>query len=184
MFLPASENDMPTLRTLIREGARDGGFDAALAVDGIESKLFFENFQEVVVHRVWRRPRQGGGYLELPARVLMYYPASEAKASGFVAVRGIGKLGYELWLTAIDPSLRGQGIGRSMLTEFFTTPLGIKTTIAQCDNVAKGAGTCAAILQTLGFKIVRSGGYSMWLASPLFSPDIVEWIKRLPFTSI
>lgn len=183
MFSPASENDLPELRALIRDGAACGSFDSALAADCPESRLFFENLRGVVSNGVWRRPTQGGGQIAIPAQVLIYRPSLTIASRGFVALRGIGKLGYELWLTALDPECRGLGIGHRMLAEFLETPLGHQTIIAQCDKAAKGSNACASILQAEGFKVARVGHYSMWLVSPLFSSEMIEWIQRLPFSS-
>ena len=183
MFSLATDADFPLLRELIRDGALGGSFDPVLAQDGPESALFFESLRHVIADNVWQRPGQHGGHVDVTAHILMFHPRYANEAGGFVAVRGIGKLGYELWLTALSPSLRRRGLGQQMLEEFLATPLGLQTMIAQCDHDANGAGACAASLQRLGFKVVRVGRYSTWLANPALATEVIEWIQTVPFSS-
>ncbi len=173
----------PLLRELIRDGALAGSFDAALAQDAPETALFFNNLQRVIANHIWRRPGQNGSHTDVAAHILMYHSLYSEEAAGFVAVRRIGKLGYELWMTALSPSLRKLGIGQKMLKEFLSTSLGLETTIAQCDRNASGASPCAAGLQRLGFMVVRVGKYSTWLASPTLSAEVIKWIQTAPFSS-
>jgi len=137
----------------------------------------------VISKRIWVRPASLGLPSQTPAFAFVYHETAISKPTGFVAVRGIGELGYELWLTAIDPGRRGLGIGRRMLAEFLATREGKLTRVAQCALASAGAQACAHILGSLGFRAARVGKDSLWMARSDLPPEILHWMETTPFVS-
>jgi hypothetical protein len=171
------------MSALIREGAKTNGFEAELARDSEESELFFETFREVILKSVWRRPSASGTNVHIPAHAFVYHENAVSNAIGFVAARGIAKIGYELWLAAIDQDRRGVGIGRRMLGEFLSTQVGKRTCVAHCAIDSPGARACAHILGSLGFTTVRVGQRSFWMARADLPHDVLNWMRTAPFAS-
>jgi hypothetical protein len=180
LFIPAREKDLPYLRALIRDGAKEKSFDEELAGESPESELFFANFGEVLARKVWSRPASLGQPRHAPAHVFLYQPTAISVPIGFVAVRGIGRLGDELWLAAIDRDIRGRGIGRRMLVDFFATGDGKRTTVAQCRIDAPGAQACAHVLSTIGFITARVGNDAVWMARADLPSSALDWMRTAP----
>ena len=183
MFVPAQEGDLPYIRALIRDGARSGSFDEELAGDCPESDLFFAGLSEVIVRKVWTRPPAMGLPTHTRALIVLYLETAVSKASGFVAIREIGRLGYELWLTAVDPGRRGCGVGRKMVTDFLATKEGRLTRVAQCRIGSVGAQACAHILGSVGFTAARVGLATIWMARSDLPADTLHWMETAPFVS-
>jgi GNAT superfamily N-acetyltransferase len=183
LFAAAQQKDLGYMRALIREGARMRSFDEALAADSMECETFFAGFAEVLTRKMWTRPASPGHPAHSPARAFLYQQTSISSPIGFVAIRGIGSLGYELWLTAIDRDIRGRGLGRRMLADFLATEDGKRTTVAQCRLDSPGAQACAHILSTLGFVTARVGQLSLWLARADLPSDALEWMRTVPLQS-
>jgi ribosomal protein S18 acetylase RimI-like enzyme len=183
MLVPASPKDLTYLRYLIRDGARLGGFDEALAVDCPESDRFFALVSNVITQQEWMRPQSDSSIARTPAQILMYAENAVSVPIGFVAVRGIGPVGHELWLSAIDPDKRRRGKGRRMLSEFVETEIGRCTCVAQCALNSDGGLACAHILGSIGFTTVRVGKLSVWMARSDAPSDFISWMKTTPFAS-
>jgi len=184
MFQRARDSDLPYISELIREGARAGGFDAVLATDCAESRLFFKRLAEVVTKNVWIRGTGKGAAMRSPAALFLYRANTRSPNTGFVAIRGAGQAGFELWLAALDPTERGRGLGRKMLTEFLATPEGKVVTVAQCGLDAEGAQACAHILAKAGFVTAREGNGAVWLARADLPASMHQWLKTAPFTTL
>ena len=182
MLLPAQERDLPQICALIRDGAAHRSFDEELARDSVDSAVFFTRLRDVISRRIWVRPAAGAGLEWVPASLFVFHENAASPAIGFVAIRGAGPLGYELWLTALDRQRHGRGLGRRMLTEFFGSPEGSATSVAQCSLHAPGAQACAHILASAGFVVARTGKESAWLARAELPRDALEWIRTAPFS--
>lgn len=182
LFTPARDKDLPYLRRLIEDGAKAKSFDEELASQSPESELFFANIGEVLARNVWTRPAASGMQSHTPAHVHLYQPTAISIPIGFVATRGIGTLGYELWLTAIDRDIRGRGIGRSMLADFLATSEGRRVAVAQCRIDSPGAQACAHILSTLGFTTARVGKLCVWLARSELPSGALHWMRTAPLS--
>ena len=115
MLRPAHIGHLALLRSLIRDAARDGAFDPALAWDSPAATRFFAELRQalktgyfVVEDTTSRSVRT----VAVPGYV---YWADETAGSeppvGFGLFRAVDD-GYELWLTGLDAPLRGKGHGR------------------------------------------------------------------------
>lgn len=163
----AIASDFPFVRELIVNAAVEGSFDPALAEPTAPAELFFAGLSRVIQERVWLRPFADKPLtLAIPATVWIYEnPAWSQGPVGFFALRSAGPLGQELWLAAIRPECRGQGIGKQMVTELLAMPAGRNVAVVQCDKHAIGARRLAAIMLGAGFECVREGKQTQWLAS-------------------
>jgi hypothetical protein len=102
---------------------------------------------------------------------------------GFVAVRGAGRIGYELWLATIELAYRQKGAGKKMIGEVLGTSIGAQVVVAQCDRRAEGARRMASILRHFGFECLRQGTQSEWLARSTLPPVVKDWIRSAPLSS-
>jgi len=183
MLRLSREEDMPLVRDLILDGARAGSFDPALAEPTSEAAYFFSGMRRVVLEHVWLRPASGTEtQVAIPAAIWVYEERQVSpRALGFIALRGAGHLGYELWLIAIHPEYRNRGLGKRMISEILATPIGQRIMVAQCDLHAIGARRLARILCEAGFQSARTGKASEWLANPALTPSAMAWLKATPF---
>jgi hypothetical protein len=116
MLRLASEKDLPLVRELIIDGAKAGSFDSALAQPTNEAAYFFSRMRRAVLEHVWLRAALNSeSPTAISARIWIYEEWHVSPDPlGFVAVRGAGHFGYELWLAAIQPEYRGLGGKRAM----------------------------------------------------------------------
>ena len=184
MFQRARETDLPYISELIRDGARAGGFDEVLATDCAESRFFFKRLGDVLAKNVWIRGAGTGPAKRSPAAIFLYRVNTRSPNAGFVAIRGAGPAGFELWLVALDAAQRGRGLGRRMITEFLATPEGKVVTVAQCRLDAAGPEACARILGKAGFVTAREGNGAVWLARGDLPASMHQWLKTAPFTTL
>jgi hypothetical protein len=183
MLLPAQEGDLPFIRALVREHAHSGSFEEELASDSAESELFFARFGDVISRKTWTRAASPDPSATSAAAAFVFRESALSKPIGFVAVRAAASFGYELWLTALQAHHCGRGLGRRMLTEFFATPEGKDTVVAQCRLGAPGPQACAHLLAKEGFVVARVGLQTMWLARASLPADVLQWMKTAPFVS-
>jgi GNAT superfamily N-acetyltransferase len=183
MLRLSTEEDLPLVRQLIVDGAKAGSFDSALAQTTAEAANFFSGVRRVILEHVWLRPAPDSeAQMVIPAAIWVYEePYAGPGPSGFFAVRGAGRLGYELWLTAIQSEYRSRGLGRRMVSEILATPIGRQIMVVQCDLHAIGARRLASILCQAGFQSARRGKECEWLANPGLPPSALAWLKTTPF---
>lgn len=178
MLRPAHIGHLALLRSLIRDAARDGAFDPALAWDSPAATRFFGELRQalktgyfIVEDAVTRTVRT----VAVPGYV---YWADETAGSeppvGFGLFRAIDD-GYELWLTGLESQLRGKGHGRAMLKALFSTPTGRKTKQMRVRRAARSAAVLAHLLAEHGFTATRESERETWFvrvgsAPPLESP--------------
>ena len=119
MLRPAHIGHLAMLRSLIRDGARDGSFQPELAWDSAESERFFAELKQAlksgyfVVHD---RATQEMSTVAVPGYV--YWADENIGAEppvGFGLFRAVRGGGFELWLAGLEGALRGKGHGKSML---------------------------------------------------------------------
>lgn len=183
MLRLAGENDLPLVRELIIDGAKAGSFDSAVGQPTDDAAYFFSRVRRVVLEHVWVRPALNSEALAaIPAGIWVYEEWHVSPSPlGFVAVRGAGHFGYELWLAAIQQEYRGRGLGKQMMSEILATPIGRQIMVAQCDLHAIGARRLASILCQTGFQSVRRGNACEWLAKRGLPPPALAWMKTAPF---
>jgi GNAT superfamily N-acetyltransferase len=180
----ASEADFPVIRELIVDGATSGGFDPQLAQPSEESAEFFARLRHVIRKRIWLRPDLSTHMLwAIPACICVFEdPVWGLGPLGFVALRGAGRIGYELWLAAIELAYRKKGVGKQMIGEVLGTPIGQQVVVVQCDRRAEGARRMASILGHSGFECVREAMQSQWLARSTLPTAVKDRIKSIPFS--
>jgi hypothetical protein len=184
MLLPAQEGDLPFIRALIREHAHSGSFEEELASDSAESELFFARFADVVSRKTWTRAASPDSSATSAAAAFVFRESALSMPVGFVAIRSAASFGYELWLTALQADHCGRGLGCRMLTEFFATPEGKATSVAQCRLGAPGPQACAHLLAKEGFVVARVGLQTMWRARASLPAELLQWMKTAPFVSL
>jgi hypothetical protein len=182
MLRLATEADLPLLREWIVDGAKSGCFDAQLAQHSEESAAFFVRLRYVIREQIWlRRDLRQHTCWTTPACIWIFEdPVRSPGALGFAALRGAGRIGYELWLTAIGVAYRQKGIGKQMVGEVLGLSSGPDVVVAQCDRFADGARRMANILCSFGFESVRESKHSQWLAKSTLPTEVKDWIKSAP----
>ncbi len=185
MLRAATETDLPLVRELIVDGAKSGSFDADLARATREADFFFARMRRVVLEHVWLRASPNGGApVTIPANLWIFEEKGVSPAPiGFFAVRGAGHFGYELWLAAVRAEYRGRGLGKQMVREMLSLPMGRQISVAQCDLHASGPRRMASILCQVGFQSARRGEVTEWLASDGLPPSALAWLKAAPIAA-
>ena len=118
MLRPAHIGHLALLRSLIREAARDGAFDAELARESPAADRFFTELRQALKTGYFVVNDAKTGTLQTVAVPgYVYWADDEAGGAppvGFGLFRAVDD-GYELWLAGLEASLRGRGHGRAML---------------------------------------------------------------------
>ncbi|MBS0320703.1 MAG: hypothetical protein JSR18_09195 [Proteobacteria bacterium] len=165
MLRPAHIGHLAMLRALIRDGARDGAFDPALAWDSPHADRFFTELRQALKTGYFVITNERTGTLETVAVPgYVYWPDDDAPGAppaGFGLFRAIGD-GYELWLAGLETSLRGKGHGRSMLQALFATPTGRRTRHMRVRRSARHAQAIARLLEEQGFTPTRETTTETW----------------------
>jgi ribosomal protein S18 acetylase RimI-like enzyme len=152
------------LRALIRDGARDGAFDPALAWDSPNAERFFTELRQALKTGYFVVSNALTGAVDTVAVPgYVYWPDDDAGSppAGFGLFRAVGD-GYELWLAGLEATLRGQGHGRSMLTALFATPTGKRTRHMRVRRSARHADAIARLLAEQGFTPTRETATETW----------------------
>ncbi|MEO6927891.1 MAG: hypothetical protein ABI190_01895 [Casimicrobiaceae bacterium] len=164
MLRPAHIGHLALLRTLIRDAARDGAFDPALAWDSPAAERFFADLRQALKTGYFVVEDARTGILKTVAVPgYVYWPddgAIEAPA-GFGIFRALNN-GYELWLAGLEASLRGKGYGKAMLAALFATPTGRETKYIRVRHAARHAASIAHLLAGSGFTATRETDHETW----------------------
>ena len=132
MLRPAHSGHLALLRSLIRDAARDGAIDPALAWDSPAATRFFGELRQALKTGYFVVEDQASGTVRTVAVPGYVYWADETAGSeppiGFGLFRAVDD-GYELWLAGLETHLRGKGHGRAMLQALFSTPTGRRTKV-------------------------------------------------------
>lgn len=160
----AGPGHLDLLRRLIASGAVEGSWDRALAspgraLDGLLEKIGNALKQGALL----QFDRRTGKWIMTRIAGWIYRPDQWTSPIGFGLFKEFYGDGFELWLCAIDPSRRGMGLGRKMLTELMATPLGRRAQLARCALGTDGGRRCASILKSLEFEVRRTTTREEWL---------------------
>jgi ribosomal protein S18 acetylase RimI-like enzyme len=158
MLRPAHVVDLPTLRALIREGALAGSFERELATESREATLFFSHLRQALASGYFVEPDPRSGDLTTFAVLAYLYVPDQDVTVHHPIGFGIFKaalVGYELWLTGIDPAWRDRGHGRRMLTGLFETPPGRKAYLVRVKKYGNESPAMAHLLESFGYSSVR-----------------------------
>ena len=154
MLRPAHIGHLAMLRSLIRDAARDGAFDPALAWDSPAATRFFAELRQALKTGYFVVEDTSTRTVRTVAVPGYVYWADETAGSeppvGFGLFRAIDD-GYELWLTGLEAHLRGKGHGRAMLKALFSTSTGRKTRQMRVRRAARSAAVLAHLLAEHGF---------------------------------
>jgi len=165
MLRPAHIGHLALLRSLIRDAARDGAFDPALAWDSPAASRFFGELRQALKtgYFVVEDP-QSGTVRTVAVPGYVYWAddmAGGAPPIGFGLFRALDD-GYELWITGLESHLRGKGHGRAMLHALFSTPTGRRTKVMRVRRSARNAGALAHLLAEHGFTPTRETDRETW----------------------
>ncbi len=166
MLRPAHIGHLAVLRSLIRDGARDGSFQPELAWDSAASERFFDELRQALKTGYFVvQDRETGGVHTVAVPGYVYWPDETAGTEapvGFGLFRAAPGGGYELWLAGLEGALRGRGHGRAMLNALFATPTGRKTRFMRVRRSGQYAAAVARLLAEHGFTPTRETKHETW----------------------
>jgi GNAT superfamily N-acetyltransferase len=186
MLHPAHVGHLPVLRALIRDGAARGGFDRELATDSREAALFFSNLRRALTTGYFIEEDPATGDLTTVAVPgYVYHPERGGAAShpiGFGLFKAI-TVGYELWLTGVDPAWRGHGHGRAMLAALLDTPAGRKAYVVRVQRFGRDSPAMAHLLASYTYAPAAETLHHSWFIRGDAPLDLAERIRSVPPTS-
>lgn len=180
MLHPAHVGHLPVLRALIRDGAVRGGFDRELATDSREATMFFSNLRRALTtgYFIEEDPTTGDlTTVAVPGYV--YHPDRGGAASnpiGFGLFKAIA-IGYELWLTGVDPAWRGHGHGRAMLGALLNTPAGRRAYVVKVQRFGRDSPAMAHLLAVYKYAPTRETVHNSWFSRSDAPPEVLEYVQ-------
>jgi GNAT superfamily N-acetyltransferase len=179
MLYPAHVGHLPVLRALIRDGAVRGSFDRELATDSREATMFFSNLRRALTTGYFIDEDPGTGDLKtvsVPGYV--YHPERGGGVSqpiGFGLFKAI-TVGYELWLTGVDPAWRGHGHGRAMLNALLATPAGRRAYVVKVQRFGRDSPAMAHLLASHQYLPTSDTVHHSWFVRADAPPEIADYI--------
>ena len=183
MLSPAHVGHLPILRALIRDGAARGSFDRELATDSAEAAQFFSNLRRALTTGYFIEKSVGGGHpttVAVPGYV--YLPergGALTQPIGFGLFKTID-VGYELWLTGVDPAWRGHGHGRAMLGALLATPPGKKAYLVRTHRFGRDSPAMTHLLASFDYAEACVGKDHSWFVRADAPPALAERIRNSP----
>lgn len=166
MLRPAHIGHLALLRSLIRDGAREGSFEPELAWDSKHAERFFSELRQALKTGYFVVQDPQTGTMQTVAVPGYVYWADETVGSeppvGFGLFRAAPGGGYELWLAGLESALRGKGHGRAMLKALFSTPTGQQTRFMRVRRTGRYATAIAKLVAEHGFTAVRESQNETW----------------------
>jgi ribosomal protein S18 acetylase RimI-like enzyme len=154
------------LRSLIRDGAREGNFAPELAWESAQAERFFAELRQALKTGYFVMQDPDTGAMQTVAVPGYVYWADETAGSeppvGFGLFRAAPGGGYELWLAGLESALRGRGHGRAMLKALFSTPTGQQTRFMRVRRTGRYAPAIAKVLAEHGFAATRESHNETW----------------------
>jgi GNAT superfamily N-acetyltransferase len=183
MLSPAHVGHLPILRALIRDGAARGGFDRELATDSPGATQFFSNLRRALTTGYFIEAIPGSGALATVAVPgYVYVPergGSISQPIGFGLFKTID-VGYELWLTGVDPAWRGHGHGRAMLASLLATPPGSKAYLVRVHRFGRDSPAMAHLLASFDYAEAAVGKNHTWFVRSDAPEALRERIQAEP----
>jgi len=177
MLRPAHIGHLAMLRSLIRDGAREGSFQPELAWDSAASERFFGELRQALKTGYFVVQDRDSGSMQTVAVPGYVYWADETTGSeppvGFGLFRASPGGGYELWLAGLESAVRGRGHGRAMLNALFATPTGQQTKFMRVRRSGQYAAAVAKLLEEHGFTSTRETKHETWFVRAL--PVTPRW---------
>jgi len=176
VIAPALPSHFSWMRSLLEDGAREGSFDADLATDSLDARIFFANLHRALSMGSFVCER-GDSPIEVRALGYVYSAANARGVSastpvGFSLMRSLGTLGFELWLVAVDRPWRGRGHGTAMIREVLATPAGALAYVARLNDAGRCSRVIRDILCGAGYCVSRTGRGVQWLVRR-DAPDVI-----------
>lgn len=166
MLRPAHIGHLALLRSLIRDGAREGSFQPDLAWDSAAAERFFTELRQALKTGYFVVEDPQTGAMQTVAVPGYVYWADDRTASappvGFGLFRAAPGGGYELWLAGLETAVRGKGHGRAMLKALFATPTGRETRFMRVRRGSAYAEAIARLLAEHGFTATRETRNETW----------------------
>jgi hypothetical protein len=166
MLRPAHIGHLGQLRSLIRDGAREGSFAPELAWDSAGSERFFDELRQALKTGYFVVEDRETGAMQTVAVPGYVYWADETAGSeppvGFGLFRAAPGGGYELWLAGLESAVRAKGHGRAMLKALFGTPTGQQTKFMRVRRSGQYANAVAKMLAEHGFTPTRETKHETW----------------------
>jgi GNAT superfamily N-acetyltransferase len=180
MLAPAHAGHLGLVRNLIRQGAIEGSFDAELALNSPETELFFANLRQALLAGYFVETGRGGEVVTLATPGYVYAPddGDRRLPIGFGLFKSMGDLGYELWLTAMDPHWRGRGHGRAMVTALLATPAGQMAHVVRVKRGGPSGSVMQRLLESLRFTATRDTTYARWFVRADAPPEVAHRIRH------
>lgn len=166
MLRPAHIGHLAMLRSLIRDGAREGSFEPELGWDSTHSERFFAELRQALKTGYFVVQDAATGTMQTVAVPGYVYWADETAGSeppvGFGLFRAAPGGGYELWLTGLESAVRGKGHGRAMVKALFSTATGRQTRFMRVRRSGRYAPAIAKLLAEHGFTVTRETHNETW----------------------
>ena len=183
MLHPAHVGHLSVLRALIRDGAVRGGFDRELATESREATMFFSNLRRALTTGYFIEEDPVTGDLTTVAVPgYVYHPDRGGGAShpiGFGLFKAIA-IGYELWLTGVDPAWRGAGHGRAMLRALLATSPGTRAYVVKVQRFGRDSPAMAHLLASYQYAQARETVHHSWFIRADAPGQVEEYIQSAP----
>ena len=179
MLQPAHVGHLAMLRTLIRQGAKDGNFDRELGTSTPEAEEFFAKLKRALVTGYFVEEGRGGRIDTVAVPGYVYWPDDRHSGSqpvGFGLFRALDT-GYELWLAGLDLSVRGGGHGRALLAALFATAQGQKTWVVRVQRGSRYASALQHLLAEFGFVVVGDTLRLRWFLRKDAPADLASRVR-------
>jgi ribosomal protein S18 acetylase RimI-like enzyme len=186
MLAPAHAGHLEFIRTVIRHGAIEGSFDPELAHNSRETELFFANLRQALLGGRFVEVDREGTPTAVPAPGYVYWPADGDREHpiGFGLFKSMGDLGYELWLTGVDPDSRGRGHGRTMLSALLATPAGQLAHVVRVKRGGTGSDAMQHLLESLGFAATRDTASTRWFVRAGAPEEVATRIRAATLVEV
>ena len=179
MLQPAHVGHLAMLRTLIRQGAQDGGFDRELGATSPQAEEFFAKLKRALVTGYFVEEGRSGRIDTVAVPGYVYWPDDRNSGSqpvGFGLFRAI-EGGYELWLAGLDLSVRGGGHGRALLAALFATQQGQKTWVVRIQRGSRYVLALQHLLAEFGFSPVGDTLRLRWFLRDTAPPELALRVR-------
>lgn len=179
MLQPAHVGHLAMLRSLIRQGAKDGSFDSELGESSPEAEAFFAKLKRALVNGYFVEEGRTGKIDTVSVPGYVFWPDdrhSGTQPVGFGLFRAIDA-NYELWLAGLDLGSRGGGHGRALLAALFATSQGQKTYVVRVQRASRYVGALQHLLADFGFLPVGDTPRLRWFLRTNAPSDLAARVR-------
>jgi ribosomal protein S18 acetylase RimI-like enzyme len=179
MLRAATFADLEFIRQILREEAARGSFDAELAHDTPEARLFFANLGDALRFG-YLKVHDAKGELagEVHVAAYVYSEKDGTPPIGFGLFKALEGPGFELWLTGIAADRRGRGHGHNMIAQLMETPAGQLACLVRCNRRSATADSAVRFFRDFGFAPCRETAETFWLVNSKASSELVAKVSE------